>query len=69
MPRFRFPIIDGTRLDDPVGIEFPDVSSAKSHAEHIAQLMPNTHDRHVSVIDDNDEEVHRVAVPKLTCFL
>jgi len=29
MPRFYFPIIDGTRLDDPTGIELPDTDAAK----------------------------------------
>ena len=52
MPRFRFPIVDGIRLDDPVGIEFADFAAAKSHADLIAKLMPSTHDRHVLVIDD-----------------
>ena len=65
MPSFRFPIIDGIRLDDPSGIEFPDLAAAKDHAEHIARLMPNTHDRHVAVLDETGHEVHRVPVPKV----
>ncbi|WP_398467026.1 DUF6894 family protein [Tardiphaga sp.] len=40
MPRFYFSIIDGTRLDNPAGIEFPDVDAAKQHAHRIAQQMP-----------------------------
>lgn len=40
MPRFYFPIIDGTRLDDPTGIEFPDADAAKEHARRIATFMP-----------------------------
>ncbi len=62
MPRFRFPIVDGIRLDDPVGIEFADFAAAKSHADLIAKLMPSTHDRHVLVIDDAETELYRVPV-------
>jgi hypothetical protein len=64
MPRFRFPIIDGTRLDDPVGIELHDLSAAKTHAHRIAALMPETKDRHVLIIDDNETELYSVPVKR-----
>lgn len=62
MPRFHFPIIDGTRLDDPLGIELPDAEEARKHAHRIASNMPTKNVRHVSVIDENGEEVHKVPV-------
>lgn len=64
MPRFRFPITDGDRLDDEVGIEFPHLNAAKEHAERIALLMPKTRERHVSVLDEVGAEVHRVSIAK-----
>lgn len=62
MPRFYFPIIDGTRLDDPAGIEFPDADAAKEHAHRIAQQMPTKNKRHVSVEDQDGNELHKVSV-------
>lgn len=64
MPKFYFPIIDGTKLDDPVGIDLPDHEAARKHADLIALHMPRTHDRHVSVVDEAGEELHRVAVQR-----
>lgn len=62
MPRFHFPIIDGDRLDDDVGIEFPDLTAAKEHAKRIALIMRKTRKRHVSVLDERNLEVFRVQV-------
>lgn len=62
MPRFYFPIIDGTRLDDPTGIELPDTDAAKEHAHRIAIFMPTDHRRHIAVLDDIGNEVHIVQV-------
>lgn len=61
MPRYHFPIIDGTRLDDSVGIEFPDEDAARKHADTIAAHMPPS-DRRVLVENSDGEEVHSVSV-------
>lgn len=62
MPRFYFPIIDGTRLDDPTGVEVPDVEAARRHAQLIATHMLTHHRRHVIVVDEDGNELHRVSV-------
>jgi len=62
MPRFHFPIIDGTRLEDPVGIDLKDADHAKQHAESIARQMPTTKPRHVVAEDANGKEIHRVPI-------
>lgn len=64
MPRFHFPIIDGTRLEDPVGIEFPDADAARAHAEAIAKHMPTNKERHITVVNDAGDEVHQISVHK-----
>ncbi len=64
MPRFYFPIIDGTRLDDHSGIDFPDAEAAFKHAHLIALYMPTNHSRHVAVLDADGNELHKVHVGK-----
>jgi hypothetical protein len=64
MPRFHFPIVDGIRLEDPVGIEFPDAEAARAHAETIARHMPKDTDRHIAVVTDEGDELHQVTVRK-----
>lgn len=66
MPRFHFPIVDGTRLDDPVGIELPNAEGARQHAENIARHLPDLgKDRNVLAIGEDGEEVHKVPVSKV----
>lgn len=64
MPRFYFPIVDGVRLDDLEGIEFPDLDAAKKHADLIALHMPKSHTRHVVVVDESGTELHKLPVIK-----
>jgi hypothetical protein len=63
MPRFHFPIIDGIRLDDPVGIEFPNEEAAREHANIIAGHMPASN-RRIAVENSDGKEVHSVTVDK-----
>jgi len=66
MPRFHFPIVDGTTLNDPVGIELPTAERAKQHAENIARhLLDLGKDRNVLAIGEDGDEIHRVAVNKI----
>ena len=64
MPRFYFPIIDGTRLDDLTGVELADGDAAKQHANLIALHMPSSHSRHICVLDADGNELHKVHVGK-----
>jgi len=66
MPRFYFPIIDGTKLEDPVGVELPNTDGARQHAENIARhLLHLGKDRNVLAIGEDGEEVHHVPVKKV----
>ena len=65
MPKFHFPIVDGTRLDDPVGVELPNKARAAEHAETIARHMSNLGhktQRNVVALDDEGLEVHKAPV-------
>lgn len=64
MPRFHFPITDGIRLEDPVGIEFPNADAACAHAEAIAKHMPTNKHRHIGVVDETGDELHQISVQK-----
>jgi hypothetical protein len=65
MPRFHFPIVDGTTLHDPVGIDLKNASEAKALAKSIAgqlrAVAPDTH-RSVVAVDDDGNEIHKVPV-------
>jgi hypothetical protein len=55
MPKFHFPIVDGTKLDDPVGV-LKNKSQAKLHADAIAQfvvLISASSERTVVVIKED----------------
>ena len=67
MPRFHFPIVDGTRLEDPVGIELTDNHAARQQAERIAKHVSNVGhrtQRKVLAIDETGEEIHKAPVTK-----
>lgn len=42
MPKFHFPIVNGQRLEDPVGIELADNEAAKVLAPNIARHVRST---------------------------
>lgn len=60
MPRYHFPIVDGTKLVDPVGLELLNQEQAKKHAEviarHVALVSPKP--RNVVVEDEQGTEIH-----------
>lgn len=65
MPKYHFPIVDGTKLEDPVGIELPDTAAARQHAERVAEYVESTRPRKprtVIAVDDSGEELHRAPV-------
>jgi hypothetical protein len=67
MPRFHFPIVDGTRLDDPVGVVLSNKTKAAEHAETIARHVSNLGHkkrRNVLALDEEGREVHKVAVQR-----
>ena len=67
MPKYHFPIVDGTKLPDPNGVTLRNDEEAKQHARLIARTVGAAGikaDRSVVAVDDENNEVHRVLVPK-----
>ena len=64
MPRFHFPIVDGTKLDDLIGVELRNEEQAKKQAELIAHqlalIQASKDARNLVVIDEDGDEVHKV---------
>jgi hypothetical protein len=67
MPRFHFPIVNGQRVEDPVGIELADDNAAKVQAvniaHHIRKAMNGTQ-RNVLVENENGDKVGKAPVTK-----
>ena len=67
MPKYHFPIVDGTKLSDPTGVSLRNDKEAKDHARLIARTVGAAGikaDCSVIAIDDEGNEVHRERVPK-----
>ncbi|MGM4987535.1 DUF6894 family protein [Tardiphaga sp. 215_C5_N2_1] len=64
MPKYYFPIVDGTKLVDPVGLELQNEEQAKRQAELIAKYVALTgaKPRHIVVEDDEGTEIHKEPV-------
>ena len=65
MPRFHFPIVNGHRLEDPVGVVLTDDAAARSHAETIARHVAdagNKKPRNVIAENEHGEKVGTAAV-------
>jgi hypothetical protein len=66
MPMYRFEIVDGVRLSDPVGLQCEDSLDAKEKAKiiatHIARDAPPTEPRWIMVVDEEGNEVHKAAI-------
>jgi hypothetical protein len=64
MPRYHFPIVDGTKLVDPVGLELQNEEQAKRQAKLIAKhvALASAKPRHVVVEDDKGTEIHKEPV-------
>ncbi|MGM4923213.1 DUF6894 family protein [Tardiphaga sp. 804_B3_N1_9] len=64
MPKYYFPIVDGTKLVDPVGLELQNEEQAKRQAELIAKYVALTgaKARHIVVEDGEGTEIHKEPV-------
>ncbi|WP_398476590.1 DUF6894 family protein [Tardiphaga sp.] len=67
MPKYHFEIVDGFRLEDPIGQDCHSDAQAKTVAERIARqiaedIRRDDHDRKVIVLDDNGEEVCKTPI-------
>jgi hypothetical protein len=65
MPRFHFEIVDGYKIEDPVGMDCTE-AQAREVAENIAkQIAIDVKDgdaRHIVVKAENGSEIHKVPV-------
>jgi hypothetical protein len=68
MPRYHFEIVDGIRIEDPVGIDLKTEAQAMELAENIARQIAidvgPTSARKVVIVDDGGQEVHKVPIGK-----
>ncbi|RYX96205.1 MAG: hypothetical protein EON84_06660 [Bradyrhizobiaceae bacterium] len=67
MPKYHFEIIDGFRLEDPMGQDCSDDAQAKTVADgianHIAEdIQRDDQTRAVVVLDDSGTEVYQTAI-------
>jgi hypothetical protein len=66
MPKYHFEIIDGFRLEDPVGIDCPGEDEAKTVAHDIARQIAidvaSRNERNVVVVDDDGAEVYQTPI-------
>ncbi len=67
MPKYHFEIVDGFRLEDPIGQDCSNDAQAKSVAEEIARqiaedIQRDAHDRKVIVVDDQGTEVYKTPI-------
>jgi hypothetical protein len=71
MPRFHFEIVDGVRIEDPVGMELKSEEQARQLAGNIARQIAidvaDSEARNVVVKKDDGSHVHEVPVnPEIT---
>lgn len=67
MPKYHFEIVDGFRLEDPIGQDCSSDAQAKRMAEKIARqiaedIRRDDHNRKVIVIDDHGAEVYKAQI-------
>ena len=67
MPKYHFEIIDGFRLEDPIGQDCSSDAQAKTIAEKIARqiaddIQRDDNDRKVIVLDGNGAEVCKTPI-------
>jgi len=64
MPKFHFEIVDGYKIEDPVGLECKSEEQAKSVAQDIARQiaidLDGTQSRTIVVIDDDGREILKI---------
>lgn len=66
MPKYHFEIVDGFRLEDPVGLECANDAQAKDLARNIAHQIAvdiaGRSARNVVVVNDNGDEVYKTKI-------
>ena len=66
MPKYHFEIVDGYRLEDPVGLDLPGEDQAKTVAHDIAKQIAidiaSESTRNVVVVDDDGAEVYKTPI-------
>jgi hypothetical protein len=66
MPKYHFEIVDGFRLEDPVGLECANDAQARDVAKNIAHQIAvdiaGHSARDVVVLDDNGDEVCKAKI-------
>jgi hypothetical protein len=66
MPKYHFEIVDGYRLEDPVGLDCRDEVQARTVAEDIARQIAidieSEQSRNVVVLDGDGEEVYKTPI-------
>ena len=66
MPKFHFEIVDGYKIEDPVGLECKNEEQAKSVARDIARQiaidLTGARFRTIVVVDDDGREILKIPV-------
>ena len=66
MPKYHFEIVDGYRLEDPVGLDLPSDDQARTVAHDIAKQIAidiaSDSARNVVVVDDDGTEVYKTPI-------
>jgi hypothetical protein len=65
MPKFQFEIIDGVKIEDPVGMDCIEARArqvAEDIARQIAIEVAATTARNVRVLDGDGAEIHKIRV-------
>jgi hypothetical protein len=66
MPKFHFEIVDGYKIEDPVGMDLESKDEAKTLANDIARKIAidvgGAAARNVVVIDDEGEEIYKASI-------
>jgi hypothetical protein len=66
MPKYHFEIVDGYRLEDPVGLDCSSEDQAKTVAHDIAKQIAidiaSEGARNVVVVDDEGAEIYKTAI-------
>jgi hypothetical protein len=68
MPKYHFEIVDGFRLEDPVGVDCCDDTEAKTVAKEIAHQIAidiaSPSKRNVVVVNEDGAEVYQTQIKK-----
>jgi hypothetical protein len=65
MPKFHFEIINGVRIEDPVGMDCTEAQArqvAADIARQIAIDVGTATERNVRVLDEDGAEIHKIPV-------